>query len=67
LNDQKAAQDTFQQALALRPHDPETLHELMEIYTLEREWVRAVDVLLQLAQAESGGTRPATWLRWPTF
>ncbi len=23
LNDQKAAQDTFQQALALRPHDPE--------------------------------------------
>ena len=54
LNDQKAAQDTFQQALALRPHDPETLHELMEIYTLEREWVRAVDVLLQLAQAESG-------------
>ncbi|HJX54019.1 MAG TPA: hypothetical protein VJ801_14730 [Polyangia bacterium] len=54
LNDQKAAQDTFQQALALRPHDPEILHELMEIYTLEEQWLRAVDVLEQLVQTESG-------------
>ena len=54
LNDQKAAQQTFEQALALRPHDPETLHELMEIYTLVQEWVPAVDVLDQLAKTESG-------------
>jgi golgin subfamily B member 1 len=53
-NDLRAAQETFQQALALRPHDPETLHELMEIYTLEEQWLRAVDVLEQLVQAESG-------------
>ncbi len=54
LNDQKAARQTFEQALALRPHDPETLHELMEIYTLLEEWVRAVDVLDQLTKSESG-------------
>jgi tetratricopeptide (TPR) repeat protein len=54
LNDQKAPQNTFQQALALRPNDPEILHELMEIYTLEEQWLRAVDVLEQLVQTESG-------------
>ncbi len=54
LNDRKAAQETFQQALVLRPRDPETLHELMEIYTLEEQWVRAVEVLDELAKTESG-------------
>ena len=54
LNDQPAARESYLQALALRPHDPETLHELMEIYTLEEEWTRAVDVLEQLVASESG-------------
>jgi tetratricopeptide (TPR) repeat protein len=54
LNDQRAAQETFEQALTLRPHDPETLHELMEIYTLLEQWRRAVNVLEQLVETESG-------------
>jgi len=54
LNDQRAARETYLQAIELRPHDPETLHELMEIYTLEEEWTRAVDVLEQLVACESG-------------
>jgi len=54
LNDQKAARDTFEQALTLRPDDSETLNELMEIYTLEQQWIRAVDVLDKLVKTESG-------------
>jgi tetratricopeptide (TPR) repeat protein len=53
-NDQTAARETYLQALELRPHDTETLHELMEIYTLEEQWLRAVDVLEQLVQSQSG-------------
>jgi tetratricopeptide (TPR) repeat protein len=53
-HDLKAAQETYLQALDLRPNDPETLSELMEIYTLDQQWQRAVGVLEQLVQTESG-------------
>jgi len=37
----------------------------MEIYTLAEQWVRAVEVLDQLAKTESGKDRLATWSPWP--
>jgi hypothetical protein len=40
----------------------------MEIYTLLEEWRRAVSVLEQLIETESGKDKaPATWSPWPIF
>jgi tetratricopeptide (TPR) repeat protein len=43
--------------LELRPEDPVTLHEVLEIYTQAREWARAVEILERLVKVETGKTR----------
>lgn len=60
LNDPKAAQEAYQLALELRPNDPEVLHPLLEIYTLQQQWNRAVNVLEHLVQAETGKDKART-------
>ncbi len=60
LNDSKAAQEAYQQALELRPQDPDVLQALLEIYTLQQQWNRAVDVLEHLVQIETGKDKART-------
>jgi tetratricopeptide (TPR) repeat protein len=60
LNDPRAAQEAYQQALELRPNDPEVLHPLLEIYTLQQQWNRAVNVLEHLVGLETGKDKART-------
>jgi golgin subfamily B member 1 len=60
LNDPKAALEAYQQALELRPKDVEVMQSLLEIYTLQQQWNRAVDVLEHLVQIETGKDKART-------
>lgn len=57
LHDQEGALATLTEAIALRPGDPDTLHELMEIYTLAGHWQHAVEVLRALVETETGAAK----------
>jgi tetratricopeptide (TPR) repeat protein len=54
LNDHAAALESFLQAFELRPDDPELLHELVEIHTLNGHWSRVVEVLERLVRLSAG-------------
>lgn len=55
--DLRSALKTYFDMLGLRPDDPVTLHEVLEIYTQAREWARAVEILERLVKVETGKTR----------
>jgi golgin subfamily B member 1 len=57
LGDLHASLKTYFDMLALRPDDPVTLHEVLEIYTQAREWARAVEILERLVKVETGKPR----------
>jgi tetratricopeptide (TPR) repeat protein len=57
LHDQEGALATLTEAIALRPGDPDVLHELMEIYTMAGHWPHAVEVLRALIETETGKSK----------
>ncbi len=57
LNDQEGALATLCEAIALRPGDPDTLHGMMEIYSLAGHWQHAVEVLRALVETETGKSK----------
>ena len=56
-HDLHAALETFLQASTLRPDDPDVLHELVEIHTLNGHWSRVVQALEGLVRVSSGGDK----------
>jgi len=54
LQDHRTALETFLQASTLRPDDPDVLHELVEIHTLNGHWSRVVQALERLVRVSSG-------------
>ena len=54
LQDPRAALETFLQASTLRPDDPDVLHELVEIHTLNGHWSRVVQALEGLVRVSFG-------------
>jgi tetratricopeptide (TPR) repeat protein len=57
LQDHHAALETFLQAFQLRPDDPDLLHELVEIHTLNGHWSRVVQALEGLVRVSSGADK----------
>ncbi|HEX7598958.1 MAG TPA: tetratricopeptide repeat protein, partial [Polyangia bacterium] len=57
LYDHRAALETLRQAFALRPDDPDLLHELVEIHSQNGHWSHAVEALERLALSAIGGDR----------
>ncbi len=60
LYDHRAALESLRQAYALRPHDVDLLHEMLDIHTQNSHWSRAVEVLERLAQLTQGEDRART-------
>jgi len=52
LGERVAAIGVYLDGLALRPRSQRLLHKLLDLYTEEKEWRRAVDVLDRIAEVE---------------
>lgn len=61
LEDPVTALGAYLEALKLRPRSHALLHKTLEIYTEQKQWRRAVDTLLKLAEQEKDKPRRAKY------
>jgi tetratricopeptide (TPR) repeat protein len=61
LEDPVTALGAYLEALKLRPKSHQMLHKTLEIYTEQKQWRRAVEALLKLAELEKDAARRAKY------
>jgi tetratricopeptide (TPR) repeat protein len=61
LEDPVTALGAYLEALKLKPRSHSLLHKSLEIYTEQRQWRRAVETLLKLAEQEKDAARRAKY------
>ena len=61
VKDNDAALGAYLEVLQLKPKAQGVLHKILEVYTEQKEWRRAVEVLAQLADVEKDAGRRAKY------
>ncbi len=61
LNDPSSALGAYLEALKIEPSSRKILHKVLEIYTQQKQWRRAIEVLTSLAELETSKERRAKY------